>query len=66
MTKLLKHLSINVMFLLLMLIYAPGWIAAGPLLHTTEGYASGQLSRISRDNNVTRAYVGEVSLGHKT
>lgn len=66
MTRLLKHLSINVMFLLLMLIYAPGWIAAGPLLHSTEGYASGQLNRISRDNNVTRAYVGEISLGHES
>lgn len=66
MTKLLKHLSINIMFLLLMFTYAPGWVAAGLLLHTTEGYVSGQLSRISRDNNVTRAYVGEISLGHES
>lgn len=66
MTKLFKYFSINVMFSLLMLISAPKWAAAGPLLHTTEGYASGQLSRISRDNNVTRAYVGEISLGHES
>jgi hypothetical protein len=66
MAKSLRYFSINVMFLLLMLIYSPKWVAAGPLLITTEGYASGQLSRVNRDKNVTRAYVGEISLGHES
>lgn len=42
--------------------YAPKWVAAGPLLFSTEGYVSGQLSKVSRDKSITRAYVGEISL----
>ncbi|PSJ18095.1 hypothetical protein [Nitrosomonas supralitoralis] len=66
MTKSLRYFGINVMFLLFLLTYIPQWVAAGPLLLSTEGYASGQLSKVSRDTNVTRAYVGEVSLGHES
>ncbi len=62
----LKYFGITVMFLLLMLICPFKWTIAGPLLLSTEGYASGQLSRVSRDINVTRAYVGEISLGHES
>jgi len=62
MTRLLRHLSINVMLSLLMLIYAPGWIAAGPFLHTTEGYVSGQLSRISPLGHESMTFI---SLGNQ-
>jgi len=45
---------------------APERVTAGPLLFSTEGYVSGQLSKVSRDKNITRAYVGEISLGHES
>lgn len=46
--------------------YVPKWVAAGPSLFSTEGYVSGQLSKVSRDKSITRAYVGEISLGHES
>ena len=44
----------------------PMWAVAGPFLLKTEGYVSGQLSTVSRDKSITRAYVGEISLGNES
>ena len=53
-------------FIAVTITYVPEWVTAGPLLFSTEGYVSGQLSKVSRDKNITRAYVGEISLGHES
>lgn len=54
--------------LIMSLISAP--VYSGSLIIDTKGYASGQLSRIGRDNALNRtfntAYVGEVLLGHES
>ncbi|UJP05833.1 MAG: hypothetical protein LZF61_02330 [Nitrosomonas sp.] len=31
-----------------------------------EGYVYGQLSKVSHDKNITRVYLGEISLGHES
>ena len=50
----------------IIVISVPMWAIAGPYLFKTEGYVSGQLSAVSRDKNITRAYVGEISMGNES
>ena len=51
------------LFLILILILIPHRGYAGSLILDTEGYSSGQLSKLSRERTFSSAIVGEVFLG---
>lgn len=62
--KSMKYFSVATMFSLMLMALIPQQGIAGPMLMAAEGYIYGQLSRIHQDKTTTRAFVGEVSLGH--